>query len=706
MHDLAAQLAVIGVAGIASQWVAWRLQIPAIVLLLAVGLVFGPLTGLMNPRVDFGELYTPVVSTAVAIILFEGGLTLNFREIRETSTAVRRIVMFCGPLVWLLTALAAHFIGHLSWTTSIILGALLVVTGPTVISPLLRHAKLKSRPASILKWEAIVNDPIGALFAVLAFEIYLVLEAGHEAGSLILTVLLAIAIAIPGGIFAGRFLSWAFVRGEAPEYLKAPILLAAVVGMNSLTNLVLEEGGLLTVTVMGITMANTKIASLTELRRFKETITILLVSGLFVILTASLQREVLFSLEWRVVGFLVAVLFVIRPLAIFIATIGAGLSWKERLLVGWIAPRGIVAVAVAGLFGTTLGSMGVQDADRMIAYTFAVVAATILLHGFTLGPLARILDLRSADRPGVLFVGASRFTLAFARRLKAQNVPVLIADANWGRISEARLAELEAWYGEVLSESAHHNLNLSRFDHMIAATDNDAYNALICTDFGPEIGRSDVFQIGDNGESDRRSMNFTIGGLPLFRPGKTYNELRDLIVDGWNFQATRLTDEFGYERFVETRPENTHAVLWIRPSGAITFAATEGSGKPDVGDTIVSFGPPRQEREQEKIVKATTTEREARAEKARTAGEKTADRAATEEATETKPASDPHRQPAETATTSYAPDYAAHPKTAPGSRSGQATPKPEPSSGKPLSTETNADHAQSKPVDAGDKASS
>ena len=640
MHDLAAQLAVIGVAGIASQWVAWRLQIPAIVLLLAVGLVVGPLFGLMNPRADFGELYTPVVSTAVAIILFEGGLTLNFREIRETSTAVRRIVTICGPMVWVMTALAAHSIGNLSWPTAIILGALLVVTGPTVISPLLRHAKLKTRPGSILRWEAIVNDPIGALFAVLAFEIYLVLEAGHRAGSLIMTVLLAIALAIPGGILAGRALSWAFARGHSPEYLKAPILLAAVIGMNSLTNLVLEEGGLLTVTVMGITMANTKIASLTDLRRFKETITILLVSGLFIILTASLSREVLFSLEWRVVAFLAAVLFVIRPLAIFVATIGAGLSWRERLLVGWIAPRGIVAVAVAGLFGSTLTKMGVADGDRMIAYTFAVVAATILLHGFTLGPLARLLDLRSSDRPGILFVGASRFTLAFARRLKAQNVPVLIADDNWQRVSEARLAEIEVWYGEILSENAHHNLNLSRFDHMIAATDNDAYNALVCTDFGPDIGRSDVFQIGDNGESDRRSMNFTIGGLPLFRPGKTFNELRDLIVDGWNFQATRLTDEFGYERFIETRPEGTHAVLWVRPSGAIVFASAEGSGKPDEGTTIISFGPPRQEREQEKIVKATTTEREARAEKARTAGEKPAD----------KPRGgqlDPHRQPAE-----------------------------------------------------------
>ena len=617
MQDLALQLALIGFAGIASQWLAWKLRLPAIVLLFAVGLLFGPLTGAMNPRNDFGDLYTPLVSTAVAIILFEGGLTLNFREIRETSTAVRRIVLLSGPMVWVLTALAAHYVGDLSWPTSLVLGALLVVTGPTVIMPLLRHAKLKARPASILRWEAIVNDPLGALFAVICFEAYLVIDGHHAAEGLVLDVVFALAIAIGGGIAAGRALGWLFTRGHAPEYLKAPILFAVVVAMNALTNLVLEEAGLLTVTVMGITMANARISSLNELKRFKETITILLVSGLFIVLTASLEAETIMSLEWKAVAFIVAVLFVIRPLAIGLSTIGAGLDWKERLLVSWIAPRGIVAVAVAGLFGATLADLGVADGDRMIAYTFAVVAATILLPGFTLGPLAKLLDLKAAARPGVLLVGASRFTIALARRLKAQEVPVLIADSNWSRISEARLAEVETWYGEILSEAAHHNLNLSRFDHMIAATDNDAYNALITTDFAPEIGRSDVFQIGETGESERRSMSFTIGGLPLFKPGKSFTQLRDLVVDGWNFQATRLTDEFSYEKFVETRAEGTQILLWIKPSSALVFAASEGSGDPVEGDTIISFGPPRADRDQEKIAKATTTDKDVRAERAR-----------------------------------------------------------------------------------------
>ncbi|MBO0902250.1 cation:proton antiporter [Jiella sonneratiae] len=626
MHDLALQLAVIGVAGIASQWLAWRLQVPAIVMLLGVGLVFGPLTGLMNPRKDFGDLYTPLVSTAVAIILFEGGLTLRLREIRETSTAVRRVVLLSGPLVWVLTALAARYVGAMSWPVSIILGALLVVTGPTVIMPLLRHARLRSRPASILRWEAILNDPVGALFAVVAFEAYLVLRGAHEAEHLIVTTAAALLVAVVGGILVGRGLTVFFARGHAPEYLKAPILFAVVVAMNALTNLVLEEAGLLTVTVMGITMANSRLASLNELRRFKETITVLLVSGLFIILTASLQREVILSLEWRVVAFLVLVLCVIRPLTLFVSTIGAGLGFRERLLVGWIAPRGIVAVAVAGLFGSSLARIGLADADRMVAYTFAVVAATILLHGFTLKPLARLLDLRVTNRPGILVVGASRFSIALAQRLKALEVPVLIADANWSHVSEARLGEVEVWFGEILSEEAHHSLDLSRFDHMIAATDNDAYNALVCTDFGAEIGRSEVFQIGATAantqtSSARHTMHFSLGGRPLFDPPRGYNELRDHVIDGWAFQATRLTAEFGYGQFFETRPEGTLPILWIRPSQEIVFAAGEGAGEPGPGDTIVSFGPPRAEREQEKIVRGTLTEREARREKARKTAE-------------------------------------------------------------------------------------
>lgn len=597
MHDIVLKIALIGAAGMASQWVAWRFRLPAIVLLLAAGFLAGPATGYIDPVADFGDIYRPLVSLAVAVILFEGGLTLNVKEIRETSTAVRRIILIGGPLVWLLSALSAHFVGGLSWPTAIVLGAILVVTGPTVITPLLRHARLDARPASILKWEAIVNDPIGALFAVVSFEAILVMMGAHPAGGLAYVVAAAFIVAVLGGFAAARLVHWAFVRGYVPEFLKAPVLLASVLLAYALTNLVLEEAGLLTVTVMGIVLANTRIASLAEMRRFKETITVFLVSGIFILLTASLTVNDMASLDWRAVLFVATLLFVIRPLAILLATIGSGATRAERILAGWIAPRGIVAVAVSGLFGAALADAGIADAQRMVAFTFAVVLTTIVLHGFTLGPLAKLLDLKSHDKPGLIVVGGSRWALDLSAKLRELEVPVTIADPNWNHVAEARLAEIPVFYGDILSEAAHHTVDPSRFSTLIAVTDNDAYNALVCTDFGPELGRSNVFQLGrGEEESRRRSLNFTLGGRPLTEEGLTFQDLREKYWRGWRFQATRLTEAYDFETYLANRPEGAIVMLWVSESGRIVFNASAKS-TPAQGDRVVSLAPRKERRE-------------------------------------------------------------------------------------------------------------
>ena len=595
MESITVKLAFVGAAGIAAQWLAWRMRLPAIVLLLAAGFIAGPVTGFLLPAEDFGKVYQPTIGLAVAIILFEGGLTLNFAEIRETSKAVRRIVTTAGPLTWLGTALAGHYIGGLEWPVAIILGAILVVTGPTVIMPLLRSAKLKSRPASLLRWEAIVNDPIGALFAVISFEIFLVYHGSHDAADLALQIAVAFAFSLAAGLGAAQVLIWAFIRGHVPEYLKAPISVAAVLTVFAASNLFLEESGLLAVTVMGIRMANSRIASLGELRRFKETITVLLVSALFIVLTAALEWPIIMSLDWRAAGFVFALLFVIRPLAIMIATVGTGLSWQERLMAAWIAPRGIVAVAITSLFGTLLVASGTEDGERMVAFTFAVVVATIFLHGFTLAPMARLLGLRAADKPGILLVGGSRWVTAFAAKLKDIDVPVTIADSNWNHLIDARQAGLDTHFGDPLSEHAHHHLNIERFNAMIAATDNDAYNALVCTDFGPEIGRKNVYEIGGQREqSGRRAMHFTIGGRQLFKPGLSFLEMRQRHAAGWTFQSTRLTEEFNREAYLASRHPDARVILWRKPDGSLVFEAGSSSAKVQEGDVILSFAPPRQ----------------------------------------------------------------------------------------------------------------
>ncbi|MEN0087855.1 MAG: sodium:proton antiporter [Pseudomonadota bacterium] len=599
MDSIISQLAFIGFLGIAAQWLAWRFKLPAIVLLLIAGFAVGPLFGLVNPAADFGAIYKPVIALAVSVILFEGGLTLKWSDISETSTAVRRIIYIGGPLVWLGSLLSAHYIGGLEWPTAIIMGAILVITGPTVIMPLLRNARLTPRPASILRWEAIINDPIGALYAVIAFEVFLIFFANYSgdgynlAPNVFITYAVgALLFATLGGFAIARGLVWAFRHAMVPEYLKAPVLLAVVIGAFAVSDLLLKESGLLTVTIMGVVMANSRFASLTEMRRFKETVTVLLVSGLFIMLTASLELATFAQLDWGAAGFVSMVLFVVRPVAIYIATIGAGLTNRERLLVGWIAPRGIVAVAVSGLFGATLVDAGVADGEIMIAYTFAVVAATIVLHGFSLNYLAKILDLKSADKPGILMVGGSSWSNAFATKLQEAGVPVLIADRNWSHVQKTRMDGVEAYYGEVLSEAAHHNIDLNKYSHLIAATDNDYYNALICSDFGPETGRSNVFQIGTlNETAERHQINFTIGGRPLTRPGHSLSDLRLKLINGWTFRSTKLTGEFGHEDLKAQLPPDAIELVWIDSNGGFRFPSMPNLNKPDVGATVVTFTP-------------------------------------------------------------------------------------------------------------------
>ncbi len=618
MESLVLKVAAVGVAGVAAQWVAWRFRIPAIVLLLAAGLLLGPIGGVIDPQADFGEVFRPMVAIAVAIILFEGGLTLNLAEIQHTSKAVRRLVLIGAPVGAVLGALAAYYIGGLSWQASLILGGLFVVTGPTVIMPLLRQAKLAPRAASLLRWEAIVNDPVGALFAVLAYEAVILGHVGpagaashHSPAGLVFQALAALVVALGLGYLLARLVIWLFNAGLAPEFLKAPILLVSVLAGYEASQLVLEESGLLTVTVMGVVIANAKLASLTELRRFKETITTLLVTGVFILLTATLNSETLALVDWRMVSFVAAMLLLVRPLTIFLATSGAGLSLQERLLVGWIAPRGIVAVAVAGFFGSALQAQGIPGGAEMTAVAFLMVFATVLLHGFTLAPLARVLGLASARQSGVLIVGAGAFSLALAEKLKEAGASVLIADPDWGALRPVRQAGINTFYGEILSETAEHTIDLNPYGRLIAASRNDAYNALVCTDYGPEMGRARVFQLAPevDGEDERRALNFTLGGRGLFDRSLTARELRLRMLRGWRVKSTSITEKFSLENAM-AQGESLPLVV-IRKEGGLAFFEIDHAPTVEAGDTVLMLAPPSENGEADR--------KQARAAEAKTA---------------------------------------------------------------------------------------
>ena len=616
MHSLVVTFALIGVIGVGSQWLAWRLRLPAIVLMLVAGVLAGPVFGLIDPVNDFGDALGPMVSVAVALILFEGGLTLNFKGLSDAGGAVKRLVFLGAPLGWITSTLAAHYIAGLSWPVAAVFGGILIVTGPTVVMPLLRQAKLASRPASVLRWEAIVNDSVGALFAVLAYEVAATMielgDLGAAAGHLAIGIIGASVL----GFVAGRGLVIAFRGGFIPEYMKVPVLFVSVIAAFAAPNQYLDESGLLTVTIMGIVLGNSSLPSFNELLRFKEHVTVLLVSGVFVILAATLDASVLAKLDWRAAAFVAVIMLIARPVAIYLSLIGSTLETNERTLIAWVAPRGVVAVAISGFFATKLGALGFEDADALAPLAFALVATTVVIHGFTVTKVAEKLGLVSSEQPGVLIVGASKWTAALAKTLKDLEIPVLVADRSWRRLKPFRQQETATYYGEILSEAAEHRIDLDRFGYIVAATENDAYNALICTDFGPEFGRNNVFQLGrtDDGD-DPHALPPTLGGRMLFQSGNSYYALERRIREGWIFTRTKLSDEYTFEDYLETRAEGAELLTDIRADGSLTFSTIAARPKGKPGDVLLSFAPEKAGTEETERRKAEKRERRADAEK-------------------------------------------------------------------------------------------
>ena len=602
MDNLVLAFAMIGFLGVGAQWLAWRFNFPAIVLMAIAGVLAGPVFGIFTPpgalpgappmEALFGDFYRPIIAVAVAVILFEGGLSLNFAELRGLTKGVQRLVFPGVPIAWGLGAVAAYLIGGLSWQVALLFGGIMVVTGPTVIIPLLRQSKLNPRPATLLKWEGIVNDPIGALLAVVVYEFLVFGDQHASPGEIISSILLASLLAGGLGFAIGRFASSSFRRGWVPEYLKPPVLLALVLICFETANMLQHEAGLLAVTAMGVTIANSRIASINELRLFKENITVVLVSGVFIILTANLTMESIRALDWSVFWLLIAMLFVVRPLSVFLATIGSGLPFKERLLVGWIAPRGIVAVAVASFFGAALLAEGYPDAEMLIPLAFAMVFVTVVMHGFSIGPLAKALGLASRERPGVLIVGASPWSVGLASKLQELEIPIMVADASYRRLKPARLANIPTYYGEILSEVTEHHLDLNRFGYLLAVSGNEAHNALVSTDLAPELGRAAIFQVNARGkdEEDRQALSYTLQGKTFLHSGTPLDELLRHHYGGWIYQRTKLSEEYNPERYQQDLDPDAEIILVMRKD-ALVFASREAPLKLEVGDVALAYIP-------------------------------------------------------------------------------------------------------------------
>ncbi|BDH47557.1 sodium/hydrogen exchanger [Salmonella enterica subsp. enterica serovar Choleraesuis] len=547
-------LVIIAISSLAAQWLAWLLRLPAILPLLIFGIALGPLSGVLNPDELFGSLLFPLVSLSVAIILFEGALTLRFDEIRGLGGVVRNLVSIGMLVTFAVITIGCWAILHLAWPLSALVGAVTVVTGPTVIAPLMRVVRPKASINRVLRWEGIVIDPVGAIFTLLVFDF---IRLQQEAGSLLhLATLLAQTVV--AGLICGALFGWllgnALRRAWLPGYLQNFAVLAIVLLTFGLSNAIAEESGLLAVTVLGIWLANMRDVDTSDIIAFKEELSALLISALFIILAARLNLGALWSLGWPLLGLLLVVQFVARPLTILVSTFGSSLHWREKLLLSWIAPRGIVAAAVSALFALTLQKSGVSGSEQLVSVVFAIIIGTVIFQSLTSPLLARLLKVQQRKPNGVLIVGANTVARTVAHALQKQEIPVQVSDNSWEYYRLARMEGIPAYYGNVWSEHAENYIDISGVAQVIALSPNRHQNALAVYHFSHILGSKRVFAIRSGapvkGRANAESSRFA-RHQRLFSEEITWARLSLLLAQGATIKATRLNASFGWLEYLE-----------------------------------------------------------------------------------------------------------------------------------------------------------
>ncbi|WP_269542774.1 cation:proton antiporter [Cerasicoccus fimbriatus] len=581
--------------GAVAQWVGWRLKIPAILLLLGTGFLVGPVTGWINPDDVLGDILFPIISAAVAIILFEGGLTLKFSDLREAGVTIVRLVSLGVAMTWGLTFVLVKIFLGFDTMLSALFAALLVVTGPTVIGPMLRTIRPRGKVKYMAKWEGILNDPIGVVLAVLMFEVLIAQHGGGHGhghgdmggGSIVAIGLLkTIVIGVVFSALSGGLLLGLVKLKLLPEFLHNFVVLALVLGSFGVSNHLQEESGLLTVTLLGILLANQKLFDVRHITAFKENLQILLISMLFILLAARVSPETVERISINSVLFVVALIVLVRPAAILVSTIGSGTTWKERVLLMMLAPRGIVAVALTSLFSLKLADAGIADADKMMAVMLLVVVMTVGFYGLLAAPLSAKLGLSNLDPQGVLFIGAHDWSINMAAELKKAGGDVVLIDSNRFHVHRARRQELNAHPGNVFSEEFLEELDFSNIGHAVALTANDEVNGFAQTTLREYIERADIYHLlpeknsnPQGGES--RKMN------PLFAEDATFSFFEAQMANGATFEHLTLRENFDMSAFDEEYGARAVLLFCIDPEGDVRIFSAKSKITPKEGSTLV-----------------------------------------------------------------------------------------------------------------------
>jgi NhaP-type Na+/H+ or K+/H+ antiporter len=585
LEPLPALAFLLGVGALA-QWVAWRFRLPAILLLLGLGFLAGPITGVLDPDLVFGASFRPLVSLSVGIILFEGGLTLRFDELRGSGKVVRNLVTIGALVTWVLTSLAAHYLVGVDVRVAILVGAILVLTGPTVVIPLVRHVRPRAPLGPILRWEGILIDPIGAVLALLVLDA--ISGDAKTWGDIVISLLETVAVGAGSGLLAGCGLARALERFHIPDMLHVPVTLGTVAVSFVTANMLQAEAGLLAVTVMGIVLANRKALDITHIAEWKEQLSTVLLAILFLSLAARLQLEQVTQLGWRAALFTGALILVVRPLAVLAATIRTGTNWPDRAFLMAMAPRGIVVAAVSSEFALHFEQSGHDGGPQIVALVFPVIVLSVLVYGLLSRPLARALGVAKEDPQGVLLVGADRVSREIGAALQAQDIEVLLVDTNARNTAEARTLGLRTWHGSVLSSRFADEAELAGIGNVLAMTPSDEVNRLSVRQFLSTFGRAGLFVICPAAKA-KVQRNAAEPGRTPFQAECTLESLHARLRSGARFKATRLTEQFGPEQFLANQGEHTLPMFVLTPEHKLHIVTAESEPPLKVGATILSL---------------------------------------------------------------------------------------------------------------------
>ncbi len=604
------ELAGIIILGILAQWFAWKLKIPAILPLILIGLLVGPIAAefLSNDGTKWiepvwngeeglfaGESLYYFVSLSISIILFEGGLTLKLKEIKNVGHVVITKLITLGALVTFFgAAITCHYLFKLSWELSFLFSALIIVTGPTVITPILRNIPLKKDVSAILKWEGILIDPIGALVAVLVFE-FISVGAGEEFTK---TALIEFGkIILFGTTFGFTFahgLNFAMNKKWIPHYLLNVFALASVLGVFVLSDNYAHESGLLAVVVMGMVLGNSNCRYLKEILYFKESLSVLLISILFILLSANINMEDLWIVyNWKTVILFVIVVFVLRPIGVFLSTRNSSLKLNEKLFISWVGPRGIVAAGIASLFGIRLVNTGVEGAEYITPLVFMIVLGTVLLNATTARLFAKIVGVFLKKSNGILIVGASEVSRLIGKYLDDNNRHVVLIDSNHTNIARAQEMGVEAITTDIYSENLSDNIELNDIGFLMALTGSSDINKYSINKFRKQFGENGAFRLVTIEEMKDSENNPKEG---LFSHTDDFATLTKTAQKYPIIQEIEVKDKAHYEYLIEITINDKETIpLFLKNTNeelSIISSYSKGIDKIEKGYKLVYIGKP------------------------------------------------------------------------------------------------------------------